>query len=531
MSSALRVAVVSSALLAAVAARADDKVPLYLRTVNPALTVPGGTSRVVLTPVAPTATSADERDQSVHSGSEATWPEWRSASVGAPTRLNRATGSAFLFFYSNQTAAACMRVSVDLFHRTANGKKLIGTGTVSGVTMKSKADGGLASPVEVPYAIDGALADRMLAVGDGLSLEVRVRSTCSANRNVTLVSDAVAEPSRLSGSDDCPAVANPDQTDGDDDGVGDACDDCVAVANPDQQDSDGDGLGDACDNCPLVANADQADGDGDGVGDVCDVCPTVPNPDQADADHDGRGDVCDNCPAAANHDQADADGDGRGDACDNCAAVANPDQADTDADGVGDACDNCKLVANHDQADADHDAIGDACQCHDPAPGRCVPGGGSRVSDCLLEWLVLPTPPPDTNGLPSRSVVCTDGDPSCDADGLADGTCTFRMAACMNNVDPRFAPSDQGPGCTSPGLVTLTASLPGMTADLAKSLPSSTEACSAPETIKVALRKAGKRKKKGVLKMKAAATSLPGPRGKRLVDKDALSFTCLPPGK
>ncbi len=35
------------------------------------------------------------------------------------------------------------------------------------------------------------------------------------------------------------------------------------------QDADGDGIADAADNCPLVANADQADCDQDGVGDAC----------------------------------------------------------------------------------------------------------------------------------------------------------------------------------------------------------------------------------------------------------------------
>ncbi|MBL0027668.1 MAG: lamin tail domain-containing protein [Rhodanobacteraceae bacterium] len=63
--------------------------------------------------------------------------------------------------------------------------------------------------------------------------------------------------------DNCPAAANNDQADMDNDGVGDACD----------PDIDGDGDLNNADNCPLVVNADQADSDGDGIGDVCDAYP------------------------------------------------------------------------------------------------------------------------------------------------------------------------------------------------------------------------------------------------------------------
>ncbi len=38
-------------------------------------------------------------------------------------------------------------------------------------------------------------------------------------------------------------------------------------------DTDGDSIRDHLDNCPEIANADQSDGDGDGFGDVCDGCP------------------------------------------------------------------------------------------------------------------------------------------------------------------------------------------------------------------------------------------------------------------
>jgi hypothetical protein len=61
-------------------------------------------------------------------------------------------------------------------------------------------------------------------------------------------------------------------------------------------DRDRDGVSDADDNCPNVANGDQTDVDSDGVGDVCDNCPDVPNLDQADeGGAQGVGDACD-CP-------------------------------------------------------------------------------------------------------------------------------------------------------------------------------------------------------------------------------------------
>ncbi len=161
--------------------------------------------------------------------------------------------------------------------------------------------------------------------------------------------------------DNCPAIANADQSDTDGDGFGDVCDNCPAIANADQIDTDGDGFGDLCDNCPDIANADQVDTDADGIGDLCDNCPEIANVDQADADGDGFGDLCDNCPDIANADQIDTDGDGSGDLCDNCPEIANADQADSDGDGFGDVCDNCPDIANADQADTDGDGFGDLC--------------------------------------------------------------------------------------------------------------------------------------------------------------------------
>jgi hypothetical protein len=130
--------------------------------------------------------------------------------------------------------------------------------------------------------------------------------------------------------DNCPTVANASQTNGDGDALGDACDAC---SGDNQNDVDGDGIcagtgfaspktGDH-DNCPAVANPSQSNVDQDSLGDACDTCP-------GDAQNDVDGDgICagtgfaspktgdhDNCPTTSNAAQGDHDGDLVGDACD-----------------------------------------------------------------------------------------------------------------------------------------------------------------------------------------------------------------------
>jgi len=193
----------------------------------------------------------------------------------------------------------------------------------------------------------------------------------------------------------CWAVAMCQDDDMDD--VCDIFDNCPAVANTNQTDIDGDGLGDACDNCPSIFNDDQADSDLDNIGDICDNCPTVPNTDQTDNDLDDRGNVCDNCPQTPNYDQSDIDQDGFGDVCDNCPDSLNPTQIDNDADGVGNVCDNCPTVYNPDQADLDGDGEGDVCDGID-----CADVNGDGFINILdvtyfLKYLYQDGPEPNCN--------------------------------------------------------------------------------------------------------------------------------------
>ncbi len=263
-------------------------------------------------------------------------------------------------------------------------------------------------------------------------------------------------------TDNCVNTPNPDQTDTDLDGQGDACDadndndgivdaadNCKFTPNPTQADLDVDGIGDACDadadgdnvlgavdNCPMVPNADQTNTDGDGQGDdcdadddndhVCDVgtaasgcsagpdnCPTVYNAGQQDLEGDGIGDACDadldgdgvtnasdNCPVDANVDQNDSDSDGTGDACD----------ADIDNDGVANGADNCPSIANADQADLDHDGQGDACDAD--VDGDGVP---TASDNCPL---IANSDQSDFDG-DGRGDAC---DPDVDGDGVANAT-------------------------------------------------------------------------------------------------------------
>ena len=142
-------------------------------------------------------------------------------------------------------------------------------------------------------------------------------------------------------------------TDTDGDTIYDPSDNCPNTANTNQSDIDNDQLGDACD----------SDIDGDGVDNILDAFPND-STETTDSDSDNVGDNADNCINAANFDQSDIDSDALGDACD----------ADMDGDGVfnvlelrfgGDETDNTdasisetNLLAFYETAPADSDLDG-----------------------------------------------------------------------------------------------------------------------------------------------------------------------------
>ncbi len=162
---------------------------------------------------------------------------------------------------------------------------------------------------------------------------------------------------------------NPD--DYDNDGIVNAQDNCPGIYNPNQTDENNNKIGDICE------TESSKDIDGDGISDRLDNCITKKNPDQKDSDKDGFGDICDKKPnethqqliakCRGNKKQVDwnkllkhdSDADGLPDACEKSWTQ------DMDNDGIINAQDNCVKLANRDQTDSDSDKIGDACDAKD----------------------------------------------------------------------------------------------------------------------------------------------------------------------
>ncbi len=91
---------------------------------------------------------------------------------------------------------------------------------------------------------------------------------------------------------------------------------------------------------------------------------------------------------------------------------------------VGEQCDDGNLV--------DYDFCSSTCRY------ELIPGSkGFDYKECFQEWMTepIPTQSTDANRL---TVSCQDDDPACDFGSPGDEACTFHVALCFNNTDPRI---------------------------------------------------------------------------------------------
>jgi hypothetical protein len=159
--------------------------------------------------------------------------------------------------------------------------------------------------------------------------------------------------------------------------------------------------------------------------------------------------------------------------------------------------------------------------------GACsVPGGGSLVTDCMVEFDGVTLNNPVNR---PRGVLCTDGDPACDLDATPNGVCNFALTACLNNPDPRF------PACTgtdvasvivknrpptskshNPQLATLQTAMQAL-------VPTAGNVCTGEHPVSVTLRQRNGLFRPNTVKVRAIGTSSLGRR-----DNDRVKLKCMP---
>lgn len=150
----------------------------------------------------------------------------------------------------------------------------------------------------------------------------------------------------------------------------------------------------------------------------------------------------------------------------------------------------------------------------EPGPFARFRGGGSNRTDCMLVTEVAGVAAQPR----ARTTVCTDGDPACDADGVANNACLFSVRICLDAADQS--------GCTPEPIshVTLAGPIPalaGLSAAIgAMSMPVDvSETCTASAAVPVATR--GRRPGRVALRTTASM-------GTSGADRDRLVIICRP---
>ena len=146
-----------------------------------------------------------------------------------------------------------------------------------------------------------------------------------------------------------------------------------------------------------------------------------------------------------------------------------------------------------------------------------IPGGGPKKSDCYVELSVQNVDSPGLDVKGNRTVRCVEGD-ACDSDGACgNGSCTFRVAVCIDQHDPNL------PQCTPAGSLRKP---PKVNGKIAGAVPASLtgSACGTFVDVTVPLKKNGKGA--GMVALPANATAEKGTNPAR--DRDKYVLQCLP---
>jgi cysteine-rich repeat protein len=137
--------------------------------------------------------------------------------------------------------------------------------------------------------------------------------------------------------------------------------------------------------------------------------------------------------------------------CDAGASNSNAPNATCRLDCTPRRCGDGIIDTATEQCDDGNASAGDGCSAtcaaEVPATAELIPGRGSAVVDCGLEW-AYDSPALDRRGIPSHKQTCRDGDPACDK-GSTPGECEFHIWVCANNTDPQLptcAPGAAGIG-------------------------------------------------------------------------------------
>jgi len=142
-------------------------------------------------------------------------------------------------------------------------------------------------------------------------------------------------------------------------------------------------------------------------------------------------------------------------------------------------------------------------------PGDCIAGGGPAATDCYVEY----------DGIVTTNTACTDGNPSCDMDGVVNGTCVFPISTCLNVAgDAKCTPvALSGTPVVRPAKSEVAQALEQALAALDPS-----QAACTPRGIAVPLSASLTGVKEGVARLTITASA----GGKR--DRDKLRLTCRP---